>query len=141
MVTRALELVSLGVFLRGMAVLCKIFLFASLIFLDTSQDFQLPKSPLKKETLTVPFQWKDLKKHKKGSLLDHRKLVTTQTEHVAHFKLTCSNNKGNYNSYSPTHSLRQLIPFLIKMITPPSPWVHSLATTQATSVFPVPGVP
>lgn len=59
-------------------VLCKIFLFALLIFPNTSQDFQALKTPLEKETLTVPFQWKDLTKHEKEFRLDHRKLQLRQ---------------------------------------------------------------
>lgn len=114
---------------------------ALLIFPNTTQDSKSPRTLLEKETLTIPFQWKDLTKYEKEFLLDHRKLVTTHTEHVARFNLTCSNNKQNSHSYSPTHLLRQLTPFLIEKITPPSPWLHSLASAQATSVFPVPGVP
>lgn len=99
--------------------------------------FQASKTSLKKETVAIPFQWKELTKHVVG----HRHLIPTQTEHMAHFNLTCSNNKRSCRSDSPIHLLRHSAPFLIKKATLMWPWLHSLASARASSVFPVPGGP
>lgn len=55
--------------------------------------------------------------------------------------VTCSNSRRSCRSDSPTHLLRQSAPFLMKKETFLSPWLHSLASARATSVFPVPGGP
>lgn len=101
-------------------------------------------SRLKKPTTDNPISMKRTDKQKEWVLFkntDHTKLVTTQIEHTAHFSLTWSNNKRSCRSASPTHLLRQSAPFLIKKAIFLSPWLHSLASARATSVFPVPGGP
>ncbi|TNN30538.1 hypothetical protein EYF80_059309 [Liparis tanakae] len=55
--------------------------------------------------------------------------------------LTWSKRRRSWRSDSPTHLLRQSAPFLMKKETLRSPWLHSLASARATSVFPVPGGP
>lgn len=55
--------------------------------------------------------------------------------------VTCSKSSRSCRSDSPTHLLRQSAPFLMKKATFLLPWLHSLASARATSVFPVPGGP
>ncbi|TNN36156.1 hypothetical protein EYF80_053683 [Liparis tanakae] len=56
-------------------------------------------------------------------------------------RVTWSKSRRSCRSDSPTHLLRQSAPFLMKKDTLRSPWLHSLASARATSVFPVPGGP
>lgn len=94
--------------------------------------------------LTIPFQCKEMTKHEREWVLkniDHRKLQLQLRQNTTHFSLTWSNNRRSCRSDSPTHLLRQSAPFLIKKAILLSPWLHSLASARATSVFPVPGGP